>query len=87
MDCGLPGSSVYGILQERILEWISIPFSRESFQPRDRTQVSNIADSLPSEPPGKSTIIIHDPIRGTRFLYIPKVKTVKLLHVRSGKVL
>ena len=27
MDCGLPGSSVHGILQARILEWIAIPFS------------------------------------------------------------
>ena len=30
MDCGLPGSSVHGILQARILEWVAIPFSRES---------------------------------------------------------
>ena len=30
MDCGLPGSSVYGILQARILEWIAIPFPRGS---------------------------------------------------------
>ena len=30
MDCSLPGSSVHGILQARILEWIAIPFSRRS---------------------------------------------------------
>ena len=30
MDCSLPGSSVHGILQARILEWIAIPFSRGS---------------------------------------------------------
>ena len=30
MDWGLPGSSVHGILQERILEWVAIPFSRGS---------------------------------------------------------
>ena len=54
MDCSLPGSSVHGILQARILEWVAIPFSRGSSQPRDRTQVSCIAgDSLLSEPPGK----------------------------------
>ena len=35
IDCGLPGSSVHGILQARILEWGAIPFSRESSQPRD----------------------------------------------------
>ena len=40
MDYSPPGSSVHGILQERILEWVAIPFSRGSFQPRDQTQVS-----------------------------------------------
>ena len=43
MDCSLPGSSVHGILQARILEWVSIIFSKESSQPRDWTQVSHIA--------------------------------------------
>ena len=42
-DCSPPGSSVHGILQERILEWIAVPFSRGSSWPRDRTQVSCIA--------------------------------------------
>ena len=53
--CGSPGSSVHGISQAKILEWIAIPFSRGSFWPRDQTQVScNLqADSSPSEPPGK----------------------------------
>jgi len=35
--------SVYGILQARILEWVAVPFSRGSSQPRDQTQVSHIA--------------------------------------------
>ena len=35
MDCSLPGSSVHGILQARILEWVAIPFSGGSSQPRD----------------------------------------------------
>ena len=43
MDCSPPGSSVHGILQARILEWVAISFSRESSEPRDRTQVSCIA--------------------------------------------
>ena len=34
MDCSPPGSSVHGILHVRILEWVTIPFSRESSQPR-----------------------------------------------------
>ena len=37
MDYSPPGSSVHGILQIRILEWVAIPFSRESFPPRDQT--------------------------------------------------
>ena len=43
IDCSLPSSSVRGILQARILEWIAISFSRVSSQPRNRTQVSCIA--------------------------------------------
>ena len=47
MDCRLPGSSVHGISQARILEWVTIPFSRGTPRPRDWTlgsmQVSCIA--------------------------------------------
>ena len=43
MDCSPQGSSICGILQARILEWVSTPSSRGSSQPRDRTQVSRIA--------------------------------------------
>ena len=43
MDYCLPGFSVHGILQTRILEWVASPFSRGSSQPRDQTQVSHIA--------------------------------------------
>ena len=46
MDCSLPGSSVLGILQAGILEWVAIPFSRGFFPPRDRTWVSWIAGRL-----------------------------------------
>ena len=46
MDCSLPGSSVHGILQIRILEWVAFSFSRGSSQPRDQTQVSCIAGRL-----------------------------------------
>ena len=42
-DCSLPGSSVHGILQARILVWVAISFSRGSSQLSDRTQVSCIA--------------------------------------------
>ena len=44
MDCSLPGSSVHGIFQAIVLEWIAISFSRGSSQSRDQTLVSHIAD-------------------------------------------
>ena len=43
MDCILPSSLVHGILQARIQEWVAMPSSRGSSQPRDGTQVSCIA--------------------------------------------
>ena len=46
VDCSPPGSSVLGILQARILDWVTTSFSRGSSQPRDRTQVSCIAGRL-----------------------------------------
>ena len=42
MDCSPSGSSVHGIFQARVLEWVAISFSRRSFQPRDWTRVSHI---------------------------------------------
>ena len=44
MDCSLPGSSVHGIFQAIVLEWIAISFFRGSSWPRDRTRVSRIVD-------------------------------------------
>ena len=43
MDCSLPGSSVLGILQAKILEWVAMPFSRGSSQPSDGTHVSYVS--------------------------------------------
>ena len=43
MDCSPPGSSVRGIFQAKILEWVAVPSSRGSFRPGDRTRVSCIA--------------------------------------------
>ena len=59
MDCSLPGSSVHGILQARILEGVVMPSSRGSSWPRDQTHVCLLsplhwqAGSLPLAPPGK----------------------------------
>ena len=54
MDYSPPGSSVHGVLQARILEWVAISFSGGSSQPRDPTRVLCIAgNSLPLCPPRK----------------------------------
>ena len=55
MDCSLPGSSVHGIFQARILEWVSMPSSRGSFQSRDRACISFIAPALA----GDSLLLSH----------------------------
>ena len=55
MDCNSPGSSVYGILQARILEWVSIPFSGDL--PNTAIEPGSPAlqaDSLPTEPLGSA---------------------------------
>ena len=63
LDCSPPGSSVHGVFQTRILEWVAIPFSRGSSPPRDQTGVSYIfcmgrwVDSLPLVPTEKLSII------------------------------
>ena len=59
MDCGLPGSSVHGIFQAKILEWDAMPSSRGSSQPWDWTYISCVScqywqvDSLSLAPLGK----------------------------------
>ena len=63
MDCSPPGSSVHGILQARILEWVAISSSRGSSWPKDQTQVSWCllcwqADSLPLSHLGSSMCLV-----------------------------
>ena len=59
IDCSPPGSSANGFLQARKLEWVAIPFSRASSQPRYQTQDSALqADSLLSESPEKSILVL-----------------------------
>ena len=83
MDCSLPDSSVYGVFQARILEWVAISFSRRFSQPRDWTQVSHIVGRcFVSEPPGKLHIYlgsvkyslgtIWPPVENHRFKYFPR---------------
>ena len=54
MDCSLPGSSVHGFLQARVLEWVAMPSSRGYSWLRDWTWVSCIAGGFSTtKPPGK----------------------------------
>ena len=86
IDCSLSGSSVHGILQARILEWIAIPSSRGSSEPRDQTCISCLlhwqAGSLPLAPPGKPALVaqwwgIYPQCRGGgRYRFNPWVRKV-----------
>ena len=60
MDCSLPGSSVHGILQARILEWAAMPSSRESSQsnPHLLCLLHWLTGSLPLAPPGKPMQVV-----------------------------
>ena len=63
INCSWPGSSVHGILQARILEWVAIPFSRGSswsrVKPVSLTSLNWQVGPLPLVPPGKPWIIGH----------------------------
>ena len=74
MDGSLPGTSVPGILQARILEWVAIPSSWESSQPRDQTPclvhlLHWQEGSLPQSPPGKPEIM-HRRCQVHSFLFV-----------------
>ena len=59
MDCSPLGSSVHGISQARILEWVAMPFSRGFSWPRDQTRVSCLPGRFfTTEPLGKSCILV-----------------------------
>ena len=83
MDCSLPGSSVHGILQARILEWVAIPFSGDlpnlGIEPRSPALQ---ADSFLSEPPGKPPSQLRGPhqsaegLSRTNWLILPWVKSI-----------
>ena len=78
MDYSLPGSSVRGILQAGILEWVAISSSRGSFQPGDQTRVSCVywqADSSPVTHLGSPKRPPHppkDPQKGLSHLEVSK---------------
>ena len=56
-DCSPPGSTVHGIFQARMLEWVAISFTSDSSPHRDQTHVSCIAGGFfTTEPPGKPNL-------------------------------
>ena len=62
MDYSLPGYSVHGILQARILQWVAVPSSKGSSQPRNQTRLSCIADGFfTAEPPEKPPELPYHP--------------------------
>ena len=80
MDCSLPGSSVYGIFQARVLEWVSISFSRGSSDPGIEPGSPALqADALPSEPPGNP--------RCAKKKSILIIGSVELCCLQGGRVL
>ena len=70
-DCSPPSSFVHGIFQARILEWVTISYSRGSAQPRDQTQVSCAAGGFFTiKPPGKpmrAGVVVQSPNRARLF--------------------
>ena len=77
--CGPPGSSVHGILQARILEWVAISSSRGSSWPRDRAHIfctsCTVADSSaePPEKPPSLCVCVRISLfsKDVRFLWVP----------------
>ena len=80
MDCSPPGSSVHGILQERILEWVAMPSSRGSSHPRSPALQ---ADSLPSEPPGEPKNTGVDSLSFLQGNFLTQGSNQGLLHYRE----
>ena len=69
MDWSLPGSSVNGVFQARVLEWVALSFSR--FFPDPGIEPGSPAlraDALPSEPPGKLALRVAYPLGKTIFV-------------------
>ena len=75
VDCSLLGSSVHGILQAKILEWVAVPSSRRSSQPRDQTWVSCIAGefftAVPLGKPPYSAVAAYCLLSGAVGCYFP----------------
>ena len=85
MDGSPPCSSVHGILWARILEWVAIPFSRGSSQPRDRTYVSCLAGRFfTTEPPGRHPTMLYLQIFFFFFFHLCIFNSIFILSVKPS---
>ena len=79
LDCSPSGSSVHGISQARILEWVVISPSRWFSRPRDQTRVSCLAgEFFTTEPPGKTLHLCDAVLFSSLVAFGPKVEKGKL---------
>ena len=86
VDCSPPGSSVQGILQARILEWVAISFSRGLPDPWVELRSPTLkADALTSEPPGKPSKGSYTTILGWSWLQIDTVSMCGFSCLQIGK--
>ena len=96
MDSSLPDSSVYGIFQARIPEWVAISFSRGSSHPRDWTHVSGETPALAggfftNEPPGKPqnnlliTVIWTKQLGFQQYFNLPRIISLESLECSHNK--
>ena len=97
MDCTLPGSSVHGIFQARILEWVAIPVFRGSSHPGIEPRSPALqADSLPAEPQvgktlaltiwtfvGKVTSLFFNTLSRFVIVFLPKSKCLLISWLQS----
>ena len=80
VDYSPPGFSVHGVLQERILEGVTISFSRGSSRPREWTRSPALeADALTSEPPGKPMINLDSVLKNRDITLLTKVCIAKAI--------
>ena len=90
MDCSPPGSSVHGIFQASVLEWVVMPSSSGSSQPRDRTHVSCMAGRFfTAEPPGEAHFIynsVYFSIPISQFIPFPLFSLLVTLSLFSTSV-
>ena len=83
MDCSWPGSSVHGILQGRILEWVAMPSPRGSSWPQGSNQcllglLHWQVGSLPLAPPGKSLMCFYSITKEIRAVTIQNIRNLVL---------